>query len=188
MKNKKIVTILLALIMFFSSPMTVSVAASDVNMYEVVKNDEIFAQDGIVYKIEYVNYYNMFTEEEIKMLQKVTMAEAGNQSKECQLMVATTVLNRVKSNLFPNTIKEVIFEKNNNGLYQFSCVEDGNYAKAIPTEKVILTVEEALFNYANGIYIYPEDMLYFNSIGYFSWANDYQKVGAMYFSLQDEKQ
>lgn len=44
-----------------------------------------------------------------KLLAAVVYCEAGNQSYEGQLAVANVVVNRVKSSLFPNTIKEVIF-------------------------------------------------------------------------------
>ena len=183
MKKKLLTSICLALILCFATPMMLSAQAFSEDYYEISKEEEIIISDGVEYKIEFIDYRDIFTEEEIYMLQKLTMAEAGNQTKNCQTMVAETVLNRVKSNLFPNTIKEVIFQRDSKK-YQFSCVPDGNYEKAKPTEQVIEAVDEALFNYVNGTSKHPADMLYFNSIGYFSWAIDYYQDGAMYFSLQ----
>lgn len=49
------------------------------------------------------------TADEEPLLAAVVYCEAGNQSYEGQLAVANVVINRVKSSLFPNTIKEVIF-------------------------------------------------------------------------------
>lgn len=49
------------------------------------------------------------TADEEQLLAAVVYCEAGNQSYEGQLAVANVVINRVKSSLFPNTIKEVIF-------------------------------------------------------------------------------
>ncbi len=183
MKNKILTSICLTFFLFLTSPMTLSAQAYGENLYDISKENNVVINDGVEYKIEFLDYHDFFTEEEIYMLQKLTMAEAGNQTKNCQLMVAETVLNRVDSNLFPNTIKEVIFQRDSKK-YQFSCVPDGNYEKAKPTEQVKEAVDEALFNYVNGTSKYSSDMLYFNSIGYFSWAIDYYQDGAMYFSLQ----
>lgn len=183
MKKKILTSFCLTLILFFASPMMLSAQAFNGDYYDLYKDGGVIVSDGVEYKIEFIDYHNIFTEDEIYMLQKLTMAEAGNQTKNCQLMVAETVLNRVGSDLFPNTIEEVIFQRDTKR-YQFSCIPDGNYKKAKPTEQVIEAVDEALFNYVNGTSKNPSDMLYFNSIGYFSWAVDYYQDGAMYFSLQ----
>lgn len=185
-KIKILATFMLSFVLLFSSPLTISVTASDLDAYRFANENDTIIRDGIEYKVSYIDYKDVFNEEEIKILQKLTMAEAGNQSKECQRMVAETVLNRVGSKLYPNTIKDVVFQVEND-VYQFSCVPDGNYAKAVPTEQVIQAVDEALFNYVNEVSPNPSDMLYFNSIYYFDWARDYKQVGAMYFSLQEIK-
>ena len=57
---------------------------------------------------------------DVELLAKVTYAEAGNQTLEQQLAVAATILNRVESESFPNTIQEVISQKG-----QFSSVKGG---------------------------------------------------------------
>lgn len=151
---------------------------------ELISNDtyekEVLSEE---IKYAFIDYRDIYTEEEIIMLQKLTMAEAGNQSANCQMMVAETVLNRIDSELFPNTMKDVIYQKNEK-FYQFSCIPDGNYSKAVPTQQVIDAVDAALFNHVNDISQNPDDMLYFNSIGYFSWAIDYCQDGKVYFSCQ----
>lgn len=58
--------------------------------------------------------------EDLQLLAKITYAEAGNQTLEQQLAVAATILNRVESESFPNTIQEVISQKG-----QFSSVKGG---------------------------------------------------------------
>ena len=57
---------------------------------------------------------------DVELLAKITYAEAGNQTLEQQLAVAATILNRVESESFPNTIQEVISQKG-----QFSSVKGG---------------------------------------------------------------
>lgn len=51
------------------------------------------------------------TEEEISMLCKVTYGEAGSLSKTQQAAVVWCILNRVDSEVYPNTISEVITQK-----------------------------------------------------------------------------
>lgn len=52
------------------------------------------------------------TEEERRLLAAIIFCEAAGESFEGQKAVATVVFNRVKSEDYPNTIKEVIYEKN----------------------------------------------------------------------------
>ncbi len=62
--------------------------------------------------------------EDLRLLAKIIYAEARGESFLGQVAVGAVVLNRVKSNLFPDTIPEVIRQKNS-CTYQFSPVEDG---------------------------------------------------------------
>lgn len=52
-----------------------------------------------------------YTYEDILYLGKITHIESGYQHFKVKLGVAGTVVNRVKSSLFPNSIKDVIFDK-----------------------------------------------------------------------------
>lgn len=61
-----------------------------------------------------------YTDEDLLWLARIIYAEAGGESLECQIAVGSTVLNRVQSKLFPNTIYDVIFAPN-----QFSPVKIG---------------------------------------------------------------
>lgn len=52
-----------------------------------------------------------YTYEDVKYLGKITQIESGSQSFATKLGVASTVINRVKSSQFPNSVKDVIFDK-----------------------------------------------------------------------------
>lgn len=67
--------------------------------------------------------YN-YTQAEVELLAVCVQCEAGEQNYEAQRDIASVILNRVKSSLFPNTIEEVIYE-NNNGVPQFSVAYNG---------------------------------------------------------------
>ena len=51
------------------------------------------------------------TEEELDLLEKLVYGEAGDSTIECQTAVAAVVLNRLESDIFPDTITEVICQK-----------------------------------------------------------------------------
>ncbi len=70
-----------------------------------------------------------YTEEDLKLLACLVHAEAGNQSYKGKLAVANVILNRVKSNLFPNTMKSVIYDKK--WAVQFSVTVNGSLSKEL---------------------------------------------------------
>ncbi len=96
-----------------------------------------------------------YTPEDLYWLSKIVTCEAGSVSFEAQVMVANVVLNRRVSTLFPNTIKEVIYDKKFG--IQFSPAHNGKIDKANPTTHTILACKAAL----NGTVLAP-NCLYFN--------------------------
>lgn len=64
---------------------------------------------------------------EMVMLAQLVQAEAGNQDLKGKRLVADVVLNRVDSEKFPNTIEEVIFQKDP---VQFSVTVSGAFERA----------------------------------------------------------
>lgn len=62
-------------------------------------------------------------------LLKIAMAEAESESTETKAQVMRTVLNRVWSDDFPDTIDEVIFDKG-----EFTPVSNGRYSKVEPDD------------------------------------------------------
>ena len=71
---------------------------------------------------------------EIEMLAQLIQAEAGNQDYRGMCLVADVVLNRVASDIFPNSVEEVIAQyltdKHGGKHYQFSTFIDGSLEKA----------------------------------------------------------
>lgn len=70
-----------------------------------------------------------WTEENEYMLMKIAMAEMESESIESKALVIRIVLNRVESDSFPNTIKEVLYQKN-----QFTPIWNGRYDRVEPNE------------------------------------------------------
>ncbi len=65
-----------------------------------------------------------YTNRELKMMSAIIFCEAGNQSKAGKTAVGIVVMNRKKSDDFPNSIEGVLKQK-----YQFTPVRTGKWQK-----------------------------------------------------------
>lgn len=75
-----------------------------------------------------------YTNEDLYELAKIIMCEAEGESQECKLFVGQVILNRMRDDEFPDTIHDVIFEKNGN-TYQFSPTKpNGRWYKEEPNQ------------------------------------------------------
>lgn len=81
--------------------------------------------------------------EELEILERIVEAEAGNQDAEGKLLIANVILNRVESEKFPDTVKEVVLQKEK-GVCQFSPVSSGRIWKVEISEETSEAVERAL--------------------------------------------
>ena len=100
-----------------------------------------------------------FTAEEKEQLQKIALAEAESEGVWGQALVMYTILNRVDSPDFPDTIEEVIKQEN-----QFAAYSGGRYDEAEPNE----TSQEALNLLPD---IKNEGWLYFEVTSEDSWQS-----------------
>ena len=84
-----------------------------------------------------------FSNEELEVLKRIVEAEAGGEDEEGKLLVANVVINRVKSEEFPDTISEVVFQRGN-GVTQFSPIATGRYYSVEISDETCAAVERAL--------------------------------------------
>ncbi len=82
-------------------------------------------------------------EEDLDILMRIVEAEAGNQDADGRLLVANVILNRVESDKFPDSVKDVVFQEEN-GVSQFSPVSNGRIWKVEISEETSEAVERAL--------------------------------------------
>lgn len=101
-----------------------------------------------------VNYYPEFTyskdwsAEDSYLLAKIAMAEAEGCNNQTKTLIILCVLNRVKSDEFPDTIHDVIFQTN-----QFSPIDNGRWDRVEPNEdcwEAVKVVMEAKYDYSGG--------------------------------------
>lgn len=83
--------------------------------------------------------YDCYSAAEIATFQRLLAAETTGGDFESKCNVASVVWNRLESNDYPNTITDVIFEKN--GSIQFTPVADGRMWRVSVTEDDILAIE-----------------------------------------------
>lgn len=144
-----------------TDPVPVEVEVKEVEVVEQASTEET------VYRI-------LLNKEEKELLCRTVYCEAGNQSAETQEMVALTILNRLESDKFPDTLHDVIYQKNQYEVTTWNGFENYGW-----TKQVEHAVENALTE--NN---YPSDMYYFRNGYYHSFGVPYMQSGDLYFSTE----
>ena len=109
--------------------------------------------------------------EDIELLALITMAEAEGENEEGKRMVIDTILNRVDSERFDNTISEVIYAPN-----QFTSMRNGRVDRCYVADDIYQLVIEELTNRTN------YDVLYFTAYQYGAYGTPMFQIGNHYFS------
>lgn len=92
------------------TPVTESSEAPEPKETTEYSTEEQVPETTEVAETEFVSYYS-YTEEELDLLARLVYSEGGGESYETQLKIASVVMNRVESPNFPDTIREVIYQK-----------------------------------------------------------------------------
>ena len=144
-----------------TDPVPVEVEVKEVEVVEQESTEET------VYRVS-------LNKEERELLYRTVYCESGNQSIEAQEMVALTILNRLESDKFPDTLHDVIYQKN-----QYEVTEWNGFESYGWTEQVEQAVENALIENRH-----PSDMYYFRNGYYHSFGVPYMQSGDLYFSTE----
>ncbi|MDE6389017.1 MAG: cell wall hydrolase [Lachnospiraceae bacterium] len=84
------------------------------------------------------------SDKDLEALMRIVEAEAGGEDQDGKLLVANVVLNRVNNESFPDTVWEVVMQKEQ-GIAQFSPTVDGRYQRVKVSEDTKEAVERALY-------------------------------------------
>ena len=84
------------------------------------------------------------SDKDLDALQRIVEAEAGGDDQDGKLLVANVVLNRVNSETFPDTVFEVVMQREQ-GIAQFSPTVDGRFHSVKVSEDTKAAVERALY-------------------------------------------
>lgn len=151
-------------------PINTKVKAYDFDgyWYKVKYNEQV----GFVYK-DYLSKkkteVKSYTDEDLYYLSHCMYAEATGEGSECMLAVGSVVLNRVKNKKYPNSIKEVIMQKN-----QYACVGSRLWNQGADKEAIKLAKELL----ENGSQL-PSKVLY--QAQFTQGKGVYKKIGTEYF-------
>lgn len=116
----------------------------------------------------------VLSEEEIELLALVTMAEAEGEPELGQRLVIDTVLNRMDSPYFPDTIYDVIYQKN-----QFSSMWNGRVERCYVRDDIVQLIREELVSRTN------TEVVFFRTQHYSAYGVPLFQVGHHYFSSYD---
>ena len=115
--------------------------------------------------------YDIYTEEEIDLIALVTMAEAEGESEYGKRLVIDTILNRVESEHFPDTVSEVVYQPNH-----FEAMWNGRVDKCYVDENICELVREEIDKRTDPYTIF------FCAGDYSSYGEPMYQVGNHYFS------
>ena len=93
--------------------------------------------------LEHTMKYQL-SDKDYEALVRIVEAEAGGEDQDGKLLVANVVLNRVNSETFPDSVMEVVMQKEQ-GIAQFSPTVDGRYQSVKVSEDTREAVERALY-------------------------------------------
>lgn len=94
---------------------------------------------------------------------RIVEAEATGEGFDGKQFVCEAIMNRVHSDSFPDSIEDVVFEKN-----QFSPIIDGRYWEVTITEETVNAVNSIMFH---GIRAESRGVVFFQSSGWDGWIN-----------------
>lgn len=137
-----------------------------------VKQDDIKIEDVSIEEIKEPEY--SLTQEEIELIALVTMAEAEGEPEEGKRLVIDTILNRVDGKYWPNTVSEVIYQKN-----QFTSMWNGRVDRCYVREDIVELVKEELISRTD------YDVVFFRTTRYSDYGVPKFQVGHHYFSSYD---
>lgn len=100
-------------------------------------------EEGVSVQEETTEYVYDLSERDMELLLRIVEAEAGCEDEDGRILVANVVLNRMESELFPDSVAEVVLQTNN-GVSQFSPVSSGSIWTVEVSEETREAVEKAL--------------------------------------------
>lgn len=111
------------------------------------------------------------TQYEKDLIAIVTMGEAEGESEEGKRLVIDTILNRVDSEYFPDTIEEVIYQP-----YQFEAMWNGRIYESYDMTGLYDIIDEELEDRLNS------DVIFFTAGRYGNYGTPLFQVGNHYFA------
>lgn len=133
------------------------------NPYEIEVTEEVQESEPVE------EFY--ISNEDIDLIALVTMAEAEGECEEGKRLVIDTILNRMDSDHFPDTIYDVVYQKN-----QFTSMWNGRTNRCYVMDDIRKLVIDELRCRTN------YDVIFFRTKHYSEYGSPLFRVGHHYFS------
>lgn len=143
-----------------------------ISLYTATKVVSVVSEDiEPIEEVEISTNSTAILDADINLIGLVTMAEAEGECEEGKRLVIDTILNRVDSPYFSNTIEEVIYKKN-----QFSSIWNGRINEVCVTDEIKELVLEEIESRTNS------EVVFFTAHKYGAYGVPLFIVGNHYFS------
>jgi hypothetical protein len=139
----------------------------NINWVQETYTVELYKKDVIV-KDDYI-YTPNYNDFDLETLSKIVQVESSDGSMEMKLAIANVVLNRVKSNRFPNTVADVIYQKDVH--VQFPPAHRDSFKTVEPSLYTKIAAKNALEGLNN-----IDECLFFNNSPFKSKSDDLYKI------------
>lgn len=136
-----------------------------------VKMVETVEQPVIIEQVAPVIEVDKLSQEEVDLISRVVMAEAENEPLEGKLYVVDTILNRVDSKSFPNTVHDVIYQA-----HQFTSMWNGRYNRCKSNSELNDMINAEYSNRKNS------GIVFFTANRYGEYGSPSFRVANHYFS------
>lgn len=120
-----------------------SIQTGEENVETEIPADESEPAPTEVVAEEQKNTFNL-EYNEYNVLLRIVEAEAGGEDITGKMLVANVIMNRVQSGRFPDTVTEVVYQKNANGKAQFSPTVNGRIDSVRVSQETVDAVERVL--------------------------------------------
>lgn len=143
-------------------------------LHPEITQKKVEIKNTVVYssKIEIVSpYVKELSQDEIDLISRVVMAEAEDEPFEGKIYVIDTILNRVDSKHFPNTVHDVIYQRG-----QFTSMWNGRFNRCSNNSQLDDTIKEENINRKNS------DIIFFTADHYGENGKPAFRVGNHYFA------
>lgn len=152
-----------------AEPIPIVEETVEVKMEPIHTSPETFSADistDVIVKEE-----PLMSKEDIELIALVTMAEAEGECEEGKRLVIDTILNRVDSEYFPNTVSGVVYQSG-----QFTSMTNGRADRCYVSDYICQLVEEELQSRTNN------EVMFFHANDYGAYGTPMFPVGNHYFS------
>lgn len=150
---------------------SVSTGENTIKSYIVVRTNETTTTTRT--EAETISNIDYITMDDVVLLAKLVLAEAEGEPEMGKRLVIDTVLNRLDSEDFPNTVYDVIYQP-----YHYSPAWDGRIELFSELEDAFKLVVDEIQNRTNS------EVLYFRTDNFHEFGTPMEQVGNHYFSTK----